>query len=182
MNFEIKNKKEPFNDFLEMANGLMNKSALVVNGNHYRLTTLEFYYFDEDNHADIYCHKHYMQKTSGQWYFHGSGLDITFGGTDVYGGILIRGIRNLNGDKKYINGPLLCVEELFRNLGPVDSDKSISFCVTPANEDYRIEDQEIYYSRRVGLNEKIDSPKNTPFYNKPTDFLSTLKKPKKIKV
>ena len=163
MNFEIKNRKSPFNDFLNIASSLLNENVLLINENYYRLTSIEFYYFDDYNHPDIYSHKHSMQKTTGQWYFHGSGLDITFGSDDVYGGILVRGIQSLK-EKKYINWPLMCVQELFSNLGSVDNKESLRFCIMP-HEIHPIENQTIHYARRVGLNQTMDKSEKGMFFN-----------------
>lgn len=62
----------------------------------------------------------------GKWYFHGSGIDITFGNGKSYGGILIRGIAKIscNGDssptrnciQKEIHGPLNVKTEIFSSL------------------------------------------------------------------
>jgi len=42
-------------------------------------TPIRFYLNDEKNYKDDYTHGHPLQKTSHRWYFHGSGIDITFG-------------------------------------------------------------------------------------------------------
>jgi hypothetical protein len=168
MNFEIFNKENPFDDFKRIASSLMNDNVLLVGENYYRFTSLEFYYFEKDSHADVYSHQHKNQMTSEQWYFHGSGLDITFGSKDVYGGILIRGVKNLKGNNEFINGPILCVQELFKNLGAVNNSEKVSFYIQELPWDRMgslIEEQKVYYSRRVGLNPKIDQTENTKFYN-----------------
>lgn len=167
MNLEIINKENPFDDFRRIASSLMNDNVMLVGENYYRFTSLEFYYFEKDSHADVYSHQHKNQTTSGQWYFHGSGLDITFGNKDAFGGILIRGIKNLK-EKTYINGPILCVQELFNNLGAVNNDEKLSFYIAEIPWDRMgslIEEQKVYYSRRVGLNPKIDQSENAKFYN-----------------
>ena len=167
MNFKINNKKEPIKDFARIASDLMNYHVLIVGNQTYRFTTLEFYYFDKENHPDIYSHQHPLQKTTGKWYFHGSGLDITFGNNDTHGGILIRGIKNLQ-EKTFINGPLNCVQELFSNLGDVINDKGIEFFIADITHEKigaLIEDQKVYQSKRVGLNENNDKLPDLKFYN-----------------
>ncbi|MDR3695160.1 hypothetical protein [Mucilaginibacter sp.] len=167
MNLEITNKENPFDDFKRIASSLMNDNVLLVGENYYRFTSLEFYYFEKDSHADVYSHQHENQMTSEQWYFHGSGLDITFGSKDVYGGILIRGVKNLK-ENKFINGPILCVQELFKNLGAVNNSEKMSFYIQKLPWDRMgslIEEQKVYYSRRVGLNPKIDQSEKARFYN-----------------
>jgi len=165
MNLEIINKENPFDDFKRIASSLMNDNVLLVGENYYRFTELEFYYFEKDSHADIYSHQHPNQTTNEQWYFHRSGLDITFGSKDVFGGILIRGVKNLKGDE-FINGPILCVQELFKNLGAVNNSEKVSFYIQELPWDRMgslIERQEIYSCQRV-----ISQNKNLPdfrFYN-----------------
>jgi hypothetical protein len=181
MNLEITNKENPTTDFRRIAEHLMNECVLSVGSNNYRFTSLEFYYFDEELHPDVYSHKHPNQKTSGQWYFHGSGLDITFGSDKVFGGILIRGIRNLE-KMEFINGPIKCVQELFSNLGSVNSVEKISFCIQELLFDKAlpsIKEEEIYSGRRFGLNEKIDI--QGKFYNGQYRFFINPKETQKDK-
>lgn len=66
--------------FARAADDLLNSYVLVVNDQLYRFLEVEFYYNDEGcGHADCYAHKHPEQQNHGTWYFHGSGVDITFG-------------------------------------------------------------------------------------------------------
>lgn len=182
MNLIIKNKENPVNDFKSIAQSLLNDKVLFVADNYYRFTCIEFYYFETGHHADIYSHQHDNQKTNGKWYFHGSGLDITFGSEHTYGGILIRGIKNLS-DGKYINGPILCVQELFNNLGSVQDDRRFNFYIAeiPQNISLLIEKEKVYNSRRVGLNEKMDKSVNSRFYNSHYRFYINPKETQKDK-
>jgi len=97
--------------FSDIANNLLNKAILVINGKHHRFVEIEFYYKNGANHDDTFTHGDEIQRTSGKWYFHrmgngykgGSykGIDLTFGGqgpegSKVYGGILIRAIEPLD--------------------------------------------------------------------------------------
>jgi len=166
MNLIINNKKDPFNDFKKIAESLIIDSVLVVGESKYQFTALEFYYLNvKDDHADVYSHKHRYQTKSGQWYFHGSGLDITFGDNDTYGGILIRGLKDLE-KNTFINGPLLCVQEIFQSFGGIDNKEKASFYIQdlPCDEmDLHIEKEPVYYSKRVGLNQAKDT--DGRFYN-----------------
>lgn len=90
--------------FDELANYLINECILAVNENEYRIAEIEFYYFDKDNHPDVFTHRNECQKKSNLFYFHTAGVDITFGNVNYYGGILIRSIINLQ-TKEYIIGP-----------------------------------------------------------------------------
>ena len=97
--------------FSEYANKLMNEYCLKVDDKKYNLIEIEFYFYDKENHPDPYIYCNEKQKECGEFYFHGSGMDITFGNRICYGGILIRSIMNEEG--QYINGSLKLLEELF---------------------------------------------------------------------
>ena len=97
--------------FSEYANKLMNEYCLKVDDKKYNLIEIEFYFYDKENHPDPYIYCNEKQKECGKFYFHGSGMDITFGNGKCYGGILIRSIMNEEG--QYINGSLKLLEELF---------------------------------------------------------------------
>ncbi|NES84473.1 MAG: hypothetical protein F6K10_25410 [Moorea sp. SIO2B7] len=72
-----------------------------------------------------------MQKEFGRWYFHrhagkyksGSfkGLDLTFGNSSMYCGILIRSIEKADGS--FICGPSLCVDNLLSTTQSENVDK-----------------------------------------------------------
>lgn len=97
--------------FSKYANKLMNEYCLKVDDKKYNLIEIEFYFYDKENHPDPYIYCNEKQKECGEFYFHGSGMDITFGNGKCYGGILIRSIMNEEG--QYINGSLKLLEELF---------------------------------------------------------------------
>jgi len=87
------------NIFSDIAEKLMNNCELNIKNIFFELTEIEFYYFNESKHCDIFTHTHSLQKeTSALLYVHESwgnygGIDITFGNGSFYGGILIRGIK-----------------------------------------------------------------------------------------
>lgn len=140
------------NDFDRIADELMNKWILKVNNSRYRITEIEFY-LKSRFHNDSYTHGHEIQKTSGQWYFHGSGIDITFGSEEFFGGILIRGIYNVD-NGTYINGPLKTVTELFGSFDSIFL-KNFEFGLIPDVEN-KIEIDKPLKAPRVGLNPKKD--------------------------
>ena len=137
--------------FNRIAGLLMNRIVLIVNKNRYRLTEIEFYYYSTGYHEDPYIHRNKLQLLAGQWYFHGSGLDITFGDGTNYGGILIRGIKLINRDKPvFIDGPLNVVQEIFSAFGNVSyKEHTLTLIET---DDLPVE--EIVRSTRVGLKDK----------------------------
>jgi 3-methyladenine DNA glycosylase Mpg len=152
-------------DFQRIANDLLNNWVLKVENVLYRITEIEFYYKDEDKkHDDSYIHGHVLQKQEGKWYFHGSGIDITFGSEGAYGGILIRAIYNIK-DKEYCYGPLNCILEIFSNLSSI-YDPEMSFCLIRASEK-QIEFEKPICAPRVGLNPE----KDPVMYNKYYRFL-----------
>jgi hypothetical protein len=114
-----------------------------VNESFYRLIDLEFYYYAESVHEDVYAHQHETQLESGKWYFHGSGIDITFGNGKHFSGILIRAIAKISskGQKsnyfieKEIHGPLNVKTEICRNLHGVFDDEPNTFRLLDISRD-----------------------------------------------
>lgn len=104
---------------------LLYYTKLVINGLPHRLTEIELYYYSPE-HPDTFTHRTSEQSTSGVWYFHRAGvngkykggtfkgLDISLGnGSDSYGGILIRGLQNLQ-TGEIIKGPCRVVDYILR--------------------------------------------------------------------
>lgn len=157
-------KNDVETSFSRIASELMNDWVIQVESNQYRIAELEFYYWSEF-HDDPYAHKHTRQKEMGRWYFHGSGLDLTFGENGSYGGILIRAIYDFKGKvKNYIYGPLNCLTELFSKFPCIYDNKSnISFGLVKANEN-DFEREVPISGPRFGLNpindkdQKCDAP------------------------
>jgi hypothetical protein len=100
---------------------------LLVGSEPHRFTEIEFYYFGE-LHPDPFTHRDPIQKECGRWYFHrtrgvyrgGSfkGFDLTFGGREAFGGVLIRGLEAPDGT--LIDGPSLCVDHLLARTEAAD--------------------------------------------------------------
>ncbi|MDP2337173.1 MAG: hypothetical protein Q8N05_12140 [Bacteroidota bacterium] len=152
-------------EFQRIAYDLLNNWILKVEDSLYRITELEFYFRDK-KHDDPYIHGHDLQKQKGKWYFHGSGIDLTFGNGDAFGGILIRAICKVNDKEiKYCYGPLNCILEIFSNLSSIYKPE-ISFCLIPATEGM-FEKEEPIRALRVGLNPE----KNPVMWNKYYRFL-----------
>lgn len=150
-------------DFQRIANELMNSWILQVENSRYRICEIEFY-FQSQEHNDTYTHGHELQKEKGRWYFHGSGIDLTFGSSEIFGGILIRAVYNID-SKNYIYGPLNSITELFGNLSTAYL-KQFAFGLVYDSEKI-IETEKIIAAPRVGLN-----PNKTPeMYEKLYRFL-----------
>lgn len=114
---EFQSEKDMTNQFTEIANNLMNYFVIRANRKDYRLAEIEFYLYEKDKHKDDFIHakiikdkpndsaKHQIKM--GCWYFHYSGIDLTFGnGKNRFGGILIRSLVALDVKSKPIIGPL----------------------------------------------------------------------------
>jgi hypothetical protein len=107
-------EKETEDEFQSIAQTLFDKYAIRTYEALYRLTEIEFYW-NSPLHVDnsTYKRKHVDPKT-GDWFFHYSGVDIAIRNekTGGYGGILIRGIYDVNRKIK-IKGPMVCTMKLF---------------------------------------------------------------------
>ena len=103
--------------FKKIAKEIFNNYLLKIKDNKYRITEIEFYYYDKCIHPDPYVHRDNRQQSCGEWYFHRykesdklkvgnyKGLDITFGNNSSFGGILIRAIEKQNEENDYTEGP-----------------------------------------------------------------------------
>lgn len=97
--------------FKGIADLLMNKFVISKGKDKYEIIEVEFYFF-APNHPDVITYPRNCK--AGQWFFHQSGVDLTFETTNnQFGGILIRGLRKIGGDCEQIFGPLKCVEKLW---------------------------------------------------------------------
>lgn len=118
--------------FKNLADTLFQNTQIRKGGKYYRFTNIEFYLYN-DRHRDIITYPRISD--GGEWFFHASGVDITFkssvemGGKkpilteDAYfGGILIRGIAPADKvDKKHeIAGPIKVCDELFDKFNAFD--------------------------------------------------------------
>ena len=140
----------------------MNRLCLTVAGQVYRITELEIYYHDKDNHPDPYVHCSPEQLFAGNWYFNGMGLDITFGDYEkkIYGGLLVRGIMKSGKNRRYISGPSNVLKEFFSAIGNVTDGKN-GICLrewNPDNTETIV--AEPIQSVRIGLTKKKDDVDN----------------------
>lgn len=148
--------------FDRIANELMNNWLLKIESKIFRIAEIEFYYKSE-SHNDPYTHGHVLQNEKEKWYFHGSGIDITFGTNETYGGILIRAIYNII-DDNYIYGPLNCVTEIFNTIGNIHV-KEISFgLIASRDNNFEIGPEIPIAAPRVGLNPLKDKTYSERFY------------------
>jgi hypothetical protein len=148
----------------------MNNYVLKIDELEIELTEIEFYYFECNNHQDLYVHLDKLQRQKGKLYVHKKGkgyggIDLTFGNGSYFGGILIRGIKSSNifisgpakvreyiAEKLNIENEYLKLQELFDNI-----ENKISLEEKRNNK----KEYEILHSTRIGLNEEVDEK----FYN-----------------
>jgi 3-methyladenine DNA glycosylase Mpg len=136
----------------------------------------EIYYNDKtEKHSDPFIHGKPEQLKSGTIYFHGFGIDLTFGDAEknIHGGILIRSVRNIEGENQYTNGPYSFVEELFCALGEIINEEKI-FCIKEFK--YPNEEQPIK-CERYNLSKKIENDK---YRNKPYRYIIEINKENKF--
>ncbi len=152
--------------FDQIAKDLFSNYILVVNKETYRFSEIEFYH-NSPKHPDPFVHKDKQQKERGQWYFHGSGIDLTIGDGTNYGGILIRGIKRIS-DKKYFSGPLNVAKEIFSQFGKFEL-QSIQLGLQKSTDSRELGD-DFVAAPRVGLSEKKDKD----YYDKPYRFITFI--------
>jgi hypothetical protein len=144
--------KNLYQDFCEIAKQLFTKFIIIKDEtNRYRFTELEFY-FMSTFHSDVYIYGKPMQLTSGKWFKHGSGIDLTFGNEDakIYGGILIRGLWDIT-NKRYINGCWNVLKELSDGYTKISNEAlQIKIQIKESLNEIDI----ILSSTRIGLSKK----------------------------
>lgn len=100
-----------------IATKLFSDYVIKKGDKQYKIIEIEFYLYNK-THPDVITYPRHIE--AGRWYFHQSGIDITFeSNEESFGGILIRGIQDSNG-RKFL-GPLKCVEELWDNFNAFTS-------------------------------------------------------------
>ncbi len=147
-------------------------------------------------HPDPYTHGFGNQHKSDYWYLHSNGnslkngnykgLDLTIGneGEFSFGGILLRGIRNISGGD-YINGPSKVVDRIMKDLKKTsinDMADILTFSVLDKNNEiylseYTIDDsaykrEVAIQTTRFGLKNKLDEKEN--FIDRPYRFIIEL--------
>lgn len=166
--------KESFN---KVAETIFNDIQLEVNGNYYRFLDIEFYYFAKGVFEDVYAHQHQEQLKMGNWYFHGSGIDITIGDGTNYGGILIRAIAKISGEalkdenfiEKEIHGPLNVKTEIGSKLHDVFNETPNIFQLHDVSSDRMPAlmkmPKHIIKTNRIGLSDTKDISTQKEYYN-----------------
>ena len=118
-------------DFFRIANEILNKHTFHVKSKKYKISNIEFYFYnntnhkDENSHALKYKRAKERQLLNAQWYLHKisinpkykhKGLDFTFGNGKSFGGILIKEIINIESNIKLSQSKI--IDELIEVLKP----------------------------------------------------------------
>ena len=98
-------------EYDRIADALINNFGIQKGDKLYRFVEIEFYHTIADKSEGIECVTYFRVADALRYFFHKSGMDITFlSSEERYGGILIRAIRC---GEEFINGPHLVVDALF---------------------------------------------------------------------
>lgn len=117
--------------FREVADLLMSKYIISKRDVKYEIIEIEFYLYNK-NHKDIITYPRKLD--AGEWFFHQSGVDLTFNSNaNQFGGILIRGLREIEGARNQIFGPCKCVDVLWDKFNAFEVQCSDIPVIIPAN-------------------------------------------------
>jgi len=159
--------KDPNEAFASIAQDLLTHYIIQKGEAKYRITDIEFYLY-HDGHKDIITYPRIC--TAGSWFFHSSGVDITFE-SDVFfpknskkprltsnaffGGILIRGIEKIvpGGKNEPIKGPMLSCDELFDQFDAFGNVQNFPK-LAPCDE---MDGKPVPVETRFGLNQDADT-------------------------
>ncbi|MBD5352021.1 MAG: hypothetical protein HDR86_04250 [Bacteroides sp.] len=121
------------NYFSETAELLMNGYVISRRGVEYEIIDIEFYLFTPE-HQDVITYPRDCK--AGEWFFHQSGVDLTFATTEnQFGGILIRGLREISEKGTKTVGPLKCVDLLWDKFSAFEVVESEIPIITKASKD-----------------------------------------------
>lgn len=110
-----------------IAKALLNRFCIVKGNETYRFVEIEFYHnkYDPKNGTRKTYHRGVISE--GKWFFHPSGVDLTFASDDNnYGGILVRTIMTEDG-KDFECGPLNVECKLFDLFDAFEPQQKIAY-------------------------------------------------------
>lgn len=97
--------------FALLAEALFRDFQIEKGGEVYDFLEIEFYFWNAVHQDEITYRR---QCPAGMWYFHSSGVDISFASdSNRYGGILLRSVVRVAPKPEIIAGPLRLVNHLF---------------------------------------------------------------------
>lgn len=117
-------------EFKRIATDLFCKYSIRANEKTYNILEIEFYYdAPDENHPDHFIYdKTDRNKSIGNWFFHYSGIDLTFGQNGTRGGILIRAIKE---GEPFTIGPLRTMVALMNEFPSLTSGKDFPLKLSP---------------------------------------------------
>ena len=177
----LKSFQPSHQNFIELADIILNKITLHANDKTFRICETEFYYCGP-NHMDTYTHCSDEQRMNCKFYFHkyktGSyksgtykGLDITMSpNKKTYFGCLIRSLYDVE-DGVFIEGPCKSVNTILEQFGCKDvkefvSDKELPLDIYDDSYNFYIMDddtmkmEQIFNGPRIGLSDKYPEFQN----------------------
>ena len=144
--------------FYEIAEILLTKTKIVKGTREYYITDIEFYLYC-DRHEDIITYPRNCE--AGDWFFHDSGVDISFGSNlsfeddkailennSFFGGILLRGIKPVGGyssSKNLTDAPKNIVDELFDKFSAFEESEHflVNFPLLKEESGHDLKDQKL---------------------------------------
>jgi hypothetical protein len=141
-------KKETEEEFKKIADILFNRYAIQNSRSIYRLSEIEFYWNSPTHKDESTYPRKYVDPSTGEWFFHYSGVDIALKNDEIhgYGGILIRGIVDVKSGKKY-KGPQVSAMVIFSGGNAFSDSFSTRFV------EYKFPKSQTKNTIRVGLGE-----------------------------
>jgi len=177
--FKLDTSKITNDLIITMAKALLQNYIICVNNNKFQICEIEFY-INTESHPDTYTHGDILQKTFGKIYFHRmngksykggtfKGVDLTFGNENMFFGILIRSMYDIN-NNTMICGPCNCVNMILAlnncdNINmfmgsrqePLDAVSDVGFRFVKSDIVFK---DDIYMGSRIGLSDKYPEWKN----------------------
>ena len=159
----------------DIVSNLMSNYVIMKGNDMYEIIEAEFYYYSH-SHPDITVYERNMD--GGRFFFHQSGVDITFkshiekinGKIDsqksAFGGILIRSLKRISRNNvcEFILGPLNCVNHLWDNFNAIKPSVSeYPYLEFQTIEGVSIEAEERFYPIKKEQKEKKLNSLNSKF-------------------
>lgn len=182
------NINHPESWFDEVCNELFYKTVFHIKDRRYKITEAELY-LNSEEHPDVFAHGSEEQKKTGLFYFHKrggtyqegniKGVDITFGTENRFGGILLRGLQNLEDEADYIDGPGRLSQRIVDTYGGVkviDVAPDLNIDIFDSTdlwlEEIEGEEKIIYKAPRHGLTLTKEVEGRMPYFAKHYRYLA----------
>ncbi|MBC8312129.1 MAG: hypothetical protein H8E72_07460 [Candidatus Marinimicrobia bacterium] len=181
MNLEI-DINDIKSSFDRISEDLIFNHILVVKGIKFRITNIEFYYYNQRKHKDSNTHSvkkikaRKRQILSGEWYLHKDkynsndrrkGIDYTIGDGNNFGGILIKEVIRLDNSISFSQSNF--IDELYRILAPISGEVFLDMIENKnslilKNEQIKIDSWKLENNKRKGLIQQDEYSDNNYSY------------------